>query len=49
MKAGGLRVTTMNTCYKHCPTERAHRLRRNSVFALSYGEHLARVFAVNLR
>ena len=41
----------MNTCYKHCPTERErpHGLRSNSAFALSYGEYLARVFAVNLR
>ena len=41
----------MNTCCEHCPTERerAQSLRRNSAFALSYREHLARVFAVNLR
>src|SRR5208283_250357 len=47
----GMRVTTMNTCYKHWPEERerAHSLRRSSVFALSYRQHLARVFAVTLR
>jgi len=43
-----MRVTAMNTCYEHCPKEheRARRLRRDRVFALSYRQHLVRVFTV---